>query len=43
MISEFADISDEVKPSELLKKVLDESGYIDSLDNEPEKKAGQNR
>lgn len=38
MISEFIEIADEEKPSELLKRVLNETGYIDSLDSEPEKK-----
>ena len=38
MIREFSELSEEEKPSELLKKVLRVSGYIDSLDNEPEKR-----
>ncbi len=38
MISDFSRSAEEEKPSELLKKVLNETGYIDSLDNEPEKK-----
>ncbi|MBR3621003.1 MAG: ATP-binding domain-containing protein, partial [Clostridia bacterium] len=38
MITEFSETAEDEKPSELLKKVLDATGYIESLDNEPDKK-----
>lgn len=38
LISNFIELSNTVKPSELLREVLNASGYIDSLDLEPERK-----
>lgn len=38
MMSGFSEAADEMKPSELIKKVLEDTGYIASLDSEPDKK-----
>lgn len=38
MTNSFIKLSNEINPSELLKEVLNASGYIDSLDLEPERK-----